>query len=434
MKNFAALAALLAVFGGCYQEVELDPRQPGDTLPIAGAYNVRDAGGYPAAGGKTVKTGLLYRSGDLNRLFPRDEAYLYGELGIKTVVDFRSKKHKTGGSNAAPSEREENPGKYWSGVAVKWKDTAIDESVIVPDYGAIIEDSAKTVDGVIDDVKNGYKNIVLGSFFTPSKPDARDQYNAFFRILLEAEGPVLFHCSAGKDRTGVAAALLLSALGVERETVIQDYLLSAQYVADKYYPVVPYVVRHTRDSLTAGQTQAQQALGGIQAGAGEQVKAGIKSGIEKGVKDGVIAGVKAGLVDSGAKTLEAANAMSEAEVNTTMGSQLETQVQAVIKQQGGSDDFNTALNNMVEARLAQMQAIAAMTDAQIEGQAQDAGQKIAPLVTVRREYIEAMFAAIDGKYSGASASDKVIAYLTDGTNGLGLTQDQIDRLKAKYLE
>jgi protein-tyrosine phosphatase len=63
----------------------------------------------------------------------------------------------------------------------------------------------------------------------------RPQYRRFFSILAEAEnGPILFHCSAGKDRTGVASALLLHALGVDRETVIDDYLLSGEYIKGKY--------------------------------------------------------------------------------------------------------------------------------------------------------------------------------------------------------
>ena len=87
---------------------------------------------------------------------------------------------------------------------------------------------------------------------------------------------------------------------------------------------------------------------------------------------------------------------------------------------------------MATAQLNQLKTIAAMSGADIEQYAKNAGQKIAPLVTVKREYIEAMFAAIDAKYS--SAGDTVSAYLTDGTDGLGLTSDQINQLKTKYLK
>ena len=425
MIEWAALAALLTALTGCYQEVELKPWQPGNTLPVAGAYNVRDTGGYPAEGGKMVKTGLLYRSGDLNRLFERDESYLYGELGIKTIVDFRSKKHKTDGSNAAPSEQEENPDKYWDGVSREWADTAIDESVIVPDYQAIIENSTlyPNIDRVIAAVETGYRNIVTG---TGTTPHARAQYKKFFEILLDPDrGHILYHCSAGKDRTGVVTALLLSALGVDRETVIKDYLLSAEYVKDKYYPVVPYVVSHTIESMAKGKAQAEQTLGAIEAG--HMTVEQLKTGIRKGVEDGVIANVKAGFVDRGTP-LATANAMTKAQLTGALESQgqpsIDLMVNAAIDQKGG-------LDQMATEQQAKMRTVAAMSDAEIEGYAKNAGAKIAPLVTVKREYIVAMFDAIDTAYTGES--DTVIAYLKDTVNGLGLTDAQIGELKAKYL-
>jgi hypothetical protein len=280
---------------------------------------------------------------------------------------------------------------------------------------------------VIRAVEEGYKNIVLGA----GTNNARTQYKKFFELLLaQNSGALLYHCSAGKDRTGVATALLLSALGVDRETVIKDYLLSAHYVADKYYPVVPYVVKHTKESMTAGRTQAKQALGAIAAQqmTADQLKASLKPKIQAGVKDGVIAGVKASLVDNGIP-LATANAMDESALNAALQSQptIEQMVDGAIQSKGG-------LDAMAEAQFTQLQTIAAMTDAQIEQYAQNAGQKIAPLVTVKREYIEAMFAAIDAKYSSSAESNKVTAYLTDGTDGLGLTSTQIDSLKSKYLK
>jgi protein-tyrosine phosphatase len=63
---------------------------------------------------------------------------------------------------------------------------------------------------------------------------ARPQYRAFFQLLSDTERlPILFHCSAGKDRTGIGAALIYSALGVEREAIYADYLLSAIYLAER---------------------------------------------------------------------------------------------------------------------------------------------------------------------------------------------------------
>lgn len=69
--------------------------------------------------------------------------------------------------------------------------------------------------------------------------NAQDTYREFFRIVSEERNtPLLFHCSAGKDRTGIAAALLLGALGVDREVIMEDYMLSAEYIKGKYDAIV----------------------------------------------------------------------------------------------------------------------------------------------------------------------------------------------------
>ena len=69
--------------------------------------------------------------------------------------------------------------------------------------------------------------------------NAQDTYREFFRIVSEERNtPLLFHCSAGKDRTGIAAALLLGALGVDRKVIIEDYMLSAEYLKGKYDAIV----------------------------------------------------------------------------------------------------------------------------------------------------------------------------------------------------
>ena len=397
-----AAAGLLAVFGGCYNGIELEPRQAGDTLPIAGAYNVRDLGGYAAAGGKRIKSGKLIRSGDLNMLTQRDQDYLFGELGVKTVVDFRSNKKIADEDLKVSSEQSGSPDRLPSGV-ISISETGILESIVVPDYESIISDTAHYPDSskVIAAVMEGYERIVTG---TPD--NAKAQYNVFFETLLNSNGePVLYHCSAGKDRTGVATALLLSVLGVPRETIIRDYLLSAQYVEEKYYPVVPYVIKSTRKSMQERKKLALAlAAGGNSAAAAEE---SLKASMTKTIKQRMMQQ----MMDNGQEET-AAKTAAEVFVESEQG---KLQIQAAV----------------IQAKQ-QMAPLANLSDDWIVDYAQNGGEKIRPLLTVKREYIEAAFGAIEAAYS--TSNTPVLDYLTDSTGGLGLTQDNINTLKQLYLE
>jgi protein-tyrosine phosphatase len=176
-------------------------------LPMEGAYNVRDVGGYKTNEGKSVKWGKVFRSGDLNTLSYNDIQYLEN-IGIKTVVDFRSNSEKL----AAPDTNLV---------------TVANRLEYPIDPGSITAlATASGMDYLIE------MNKVFAT-------DFQAEYKNFFTVLMdETKLPLLFHCSAGKDRAGFATAMFLSALGVDRETVIQDYLLSAIYVEEKYAALV----------------------------------------------------------------------------------------------------------------------------------------------------------------------------------------------------
>lgn len=175
-------------------------------LPIEGAYNIRDIGGYQTTKGHYVKRGLLFRSGDLNLLTTNDLSYL-NRIRLQTIIDFRSEK-----------EREEAPDKT---------PRSLTESVWLPVNAGNIEEifsiDPKDIPTIMEKV---YRYIVS---------DCQKELREFFRLVsIKEKTPLLFHCSAGKDRTGIAAALLLSALGVGQETIMEDYLLSAQLLKGKY--------------------------------------------------------------------------------------------------------------------------------------------------------------------------------------------------------
>ena len=170
------------------QRIEVAER----VVPLQQGSNFRDLGGYEAAGGKSVRWGLIYRSAGQPLLTPQDVAAVRG-LGIDQLVDLRSNEERA----IAPSRVTQTP------------ITSINYSL-----GDLISTSAPH-NGV--DV---YRNFP--KFLAP-------QLKIIFADLLHKQAPLAFNCSAGQDRTGFVTAMVLSALGVKRETIVQDYLLSTRY-------------------------------------------------------------------------------------------------------------------------------------------------------------------------------------------------------------
>jgi protein-tyrosine phosphatase len=176
------------------------------SLHLKTAPNFRDIGGYRTVDGRWVRMGLVYRSDELDRLSDADLARV-GELAPLLVVDFRTLKERTRGPDRLPP-----------GAVGLVEDVLADAP---PSY-AKITDAA----GAADFLADANRQFV-------SLPSARASYSGLFSRLPTASEAVVYHCSAGKDRTGWATAVLLTALGVPRATVMADYLASNAYLADK---------------------------------------------------------------------------------------------------------------------------------------------------------------------------------------------------------
>ncbi len=175
-------------------------------IALDGAYNVRDLGGYAAAAGRHVRKGAFFRADALDRLTDEDVACL-SRLGLRTVVDFRTER-----------EIEEAPDRTPGGGAAMLR--------IPIGMGNIFD---------LQDLRSFVGEDMMLRLNVALVREAQPQYRAFFTRLSEDDAvPLLFHCSAGKDRTGFAAAMLLSALGVSRRTIYRDYLASAQGAERKY--------------------------------------------------------------------------------------------------------------------------------------------------------------------------------------------------------
>lgn len=176
-------------------------------LPLAGGINFRDLGGYETRDGRRVDWGRLFRSGHLSRLTGNDKRY-FGPLDIQTVCDFRTHEEL----------EHEN--------AVLPNDPAVEILAIPPgvrDRFFFHRLFASTTDpqAVVAAMHEVMQSLIV---------DAAPRYARLFEILLARRvGNVLINCSAGKERTGVGAALLLTALNVPRETIFYDFMLSKTY-------------------------------------------------------------------------------------------------------------------------------------------------------------------------------------------------------------
>jgi protein-tyrosine phosphatase len=164
-------------------------------LPLEAGSNFRDIGGYPAAGGKHVRWGLIYRSGATPMLTERDRARI-AALGLASMVDLRSDEER----QLAPSRIDGVP--Y----------TAVGYSMGTMGVGG----------GGINEVYSR-----MPATFAP-------QVRQVFARLLRREVPLVYNCSAGQDRTGFTTALVLSALGTPYATIVQDYHLSTKYRRPEY--------------------------------------------------------------------------------------------------------------------------------------------------------------------------------------------------------
>src|SRR5258708_1523468 len=178
---------------------------PARHLNLAGASNFRDLGGYPASDGRAVRWRQIFRSNHLGHLTAAD-IELLRPLGLKSAFDFRGTEERA----AAKCGIEE---------------IAVHSLPIQPTVVAALR--ARRATGVplssadaFDVMRDSYRSYVRHN--TPS-------FRALFAHLLEDRAPLVIHCTAGKDRTGFACALILHVLGVPDDLIAEDYLLTNRF-------------------------------------------------------------------------------------------------------------------------------------------------------------------------------------------------------------
>lgn len=184
-------------------------------IPLEGTPNFRDLGGYETADGRVVKWRKIFRSGTLADLTDGDHRHIE-TLEIKRVYDLRTDDERTSYPSRLPQS-----GVSVVPLAIHGRDIVREEDFDLEAYLRSL-----TAEEFVKGVKESYHTFVT---------TYAHQYKSLFDHLgSQEQGAALIHCAAGKDRTGVACALVLHALGVPEETILQDYKLTNHFLNDDY--------------------------------------------------------------------------------------------------------------------------------------------------------------------------------------------------------
>ncbi|MCG4281973.1 tyrosine-protein phosphatase [Lacticaseibacillus saniviri] len=198
-------------------------------LNIHHGFNFRDLGGYQTKAGQTIRSHKVIRSAKLDLLSDRDQAYLVN-YGLKTDVDFRS-----------PEEQLKEPDRVPTGVDYHFV------PVFPTDETKNSTKPENLQEKFSSDPQAGFENMVTTYRDLVNLDSSKKAYRTFFDLLLANEADhdaLLFHCSAGKDRTGMGAVYLLSALDVDPATIRQDYLAANRYIQEP----LEEMLKHVRQS------------------------------------------------------------------------------------------------------------------------------------------------------------------------------------------
>lgn len=200
-------------------------------IVMIGAANTRDLGGIVTKDGASIKKNKLIRSGELADLVPLDKERLVNDFKLTNIVDLRTDSEVA----SKPDPEIENVKNFHYGVM---KDSGVTASQ---------EDFYKNLDKV-----NGVEYMEKINEELVTDPTARENYKKFFNVLLTSEnGSTLWHCTAGKDRAGFATMLVLSALGVDKKSIFEDYLLSNKYRKSENEKTIEQVKEATNDNKQA---------------------------------------------------------------------------------------------------------------------------------------------------------------------------------------
>lgn len=177
-------------------------------IALKGALNLRDLGGYATSYGRPVRWKRLYRSAELCALKPEDLP-IVEQLDLQIIYDLRSN-----------SERLGRPNRQWAALQARHLSRDYEHSNA--NLAELIRNAAEGSDPLRRSMIRTYRNLPF---------EQADSYREVLREIAGGALPLLFHCAAGKDRTGVLAAIILDVLGVARDDIIADYALTDRDIA-----------------------------------------------------------------------------------------------------------------------------------------------------------------------------------------------------------
>ena len=171
-------------------------------------FNFRDFGGYTLSTGEEVRSGVLFRSGSLDRIADTEAHSLHDSLSIQTIIDLRH-----------PDEFNDN----------STRGSLVD---LVPNrYSLSVIDATQALKNHIEALNIAYGMGQSGPRYFALLENGETIWREVIRILLEPYSyPILAHCTAGKDRTGITAALILDLIGASQDTISEDYAMSSASV------------------------------------------------------------------------------------------------------------------------------------------------------------------------------------------------------------
>jgi len=242
MKNYTSkshtnymlvlLMIIASIFlNSCSKESDMELElEPGQSLGIVSIPNLRDMGGYETANGSTFARGLVYRSNELYNISAND-MLLLAKLNLKNVYDLRR-----------DTERDNKPDELPVGVNNVWLDILADllpsgSSNLTELLSDPLQANIQLGDGKVEEMFKGTYRLCI------TLPSAKIAYSELFLSLADENNlPALFHCATGKDRTGWAAAALLTLMGVPEEAVMEDYMRSNEYILPLYETIIQQFV------------------------------------------------------------------------------------------------------------------------------------------------------------------------------------------------
>ena len=171
--------------------------------------NFRDLGGYQTGDGRSLRWGQIYRSAGLHEASDNDIDFIFKQLGINQVIDLRNQSERS--HDVEPEAVTSNTFAQYTPIDILVVGTARDDLV------AMLNSDEPEKQDFAALLQRVNEQLAL---------EHQQDMKQWFDILLSQTGPFLFHCTEGKDRTGFAAAMLLSVLGVDRQTIYEDYLLT----------------------------------------------------------------------------------------------------------------------------------------------------------------------------------------------------------------